>query len=78
MKQWIISYLDKDGVPQKLDHEAEQQPSEEQAAALLRELLVPVTQKLDLNDLEGRTDDPTVKALNDQNSVKLLSITEAS
>ncbi len=78
MKQWIISYLDKDGVPQTLSHEAEQQPNDEQAATLLRKRLVPVTQQLDLNDLEGRTDDPTVKALNDQNSVKLLSITEAS
>jgi hypothetical protein len=35
-----------------------------------------VTDELDLNDLEGRTDEPTVKTLKAQNSVQIISITE--
>lgn len=78
MKKWIISYQDKEGVKQQLDFQAERRPSEEDAARHLRSLLVPVTNDLDLNDLEGRTEDPTVKSLEDQNSVKILSITEGA
>lgn len=78
MKQWIISYLDKDGVQQQLDFQAETRPSEEEVARRLRPLLFPVTSDLDLNDLDGRADDPTVKSLKDQNSVEIISISEAS
>ena len=78
MKQWIISYLDKDGVQQQLDFEAEHRPSEEEVARRLRPLLFPVTNDLDLNDLDGRAEDPTVKSLKDQNSVEIIAITEAS
>jgi hypothetical protein len=78
MKVWTISFLDKDGVQQTLDLEAEQCPSHEEAAQRLRPHLFPVTSELDLNDLEGRTDDATVKTLKDQNSVEIISILEAS
>ncbi|WP_426141977.1 hypothetical protein [Pseudomonas sp. DWP3-1-2] len=77
MKQWTISYLDKDGVQQSLDLDAEQRPSEEEVARRLRPILFPVADELDLNDLEGRTADPTVKSLKDQNAVEIISINEA-
>jgi hypothetical protein len=77
MKQWTIAYLDKDGVQQSLDLDCEQRPSEEQVARRLRPMLFPVADELDLNDLEGRTAEPTVKSLKDQNSVQIISITEA-
>lgn len=77
MKHWIISYQDKDGEQRTYDHSAEQRPSEEMAAQILRKHLYPVTSELDLNDLEGRTAEPTVKSLDEQNSVKIISITEA-
>ncbi|EPJ84263.1 MULTISPECIES: hypothetical protein [Pseudomonas] len=78
MKQWTISYLDKDGVQQSLDLDAEQRPSEEEVARRLRPILFPVADELDLNDLEGRTAEPAVKSLKDQNAVQIISITEAS
>ncbi|WP_426113420.1 hypothetical protein [Pseudomonas sp. DSP3-2-2] len=78
MKQWTISYLDKDGVQQSLDLDAEQRPTEEEVARRLRPILFPVADELDLNDLEGRTAEPTVKSLKDQNAVEIISITEAS
>ena len=77
MKQWTISYLDKDGVQQRLDLESEQRPSEEEVALQLRPKLFPMTNDLDLNDLEGRTTEPTVKTLKDQNAVQIISIAEA-
>ncbi|RRV07306.1 hypothetical protein EGJ27_11500 [Pseudomonas sp. v388] len=76
MKQWAISYLDKDGVQQRVDIDFQDRPSEEEVARLLRRDLFPVTDELNLNDLEGRTDEPTVKTLKDQNSVQIISITE--
>ncbi|CAM3110909.1 hypothetical protein BZK31_11300 [Pseudomonas floridensis] len=76
MKKWAILYMDKDGVQQRHDVPWRTRPSEEDAARLLRKDLYPVTDKLDLNDLEGRTDKPTVKTLKDHNSVKIISITE--
>jgi hypothetical protein len=76
MKQWAISYLDKDGVQQRVDIDFQDRPSEEEVARLLRKDLFPVTDELNLNDLEGRTDEPTVKTLKEQNSVQIISITE--
>ena len=78
MKVWTISFLDKDGVQQTLDLESEQRPSEEEVAQRLRPHLFPVTNDLDLNDLEGRTAEPTVKTLKEQNAVQIVSIIEAS
>jgi len=78
MKQWTISYLDKDGVQQSVVFDSEQRPSEEEAAIQLRPKLFPVATELDMNDLEGRTPEPTVKTLKEQNAVQIISITEAS
>jgi hypothetical protein len=78
MKVWTISFLDKDGVQQTLDLESEHLPSDEEAAQFLRSHLSPVTTDLDLNDLDGRAAEPTVKTLKDQNAVQIISISEAS
>jgi hypothetical protein len=78
MKQWTISYLDKDGVQQSHAMESEHRPSEEEVARRLRPILFPVADELDMNDLEGRTAEPTAKSLKDQNSVEIISISEAS
>ncbi len=78
MKVWTISFLDKEGVQQTLDLESEQRPSEEEVAQYLRQHLSPVTTNLDLNDLDGRTAEPTVKTLKEQNAVQILSVVEAS
>lgn len=76
MKQWTITYLDKDGVRQSLEFASEQRPSNEDAADHLREVLYPVADKLDLNDLDGRAPEPTVKSLKALNSVQIISVTE--
>ncbi|BAP44408.1 hypothetical protein NJC40_20400 [Pseudomonas sp. 21LCFQ02] len=78
MKLWAVSYLDKDGVQQRLEIDSQQCPTHEEAARLLRPKLFPVAGELDLNDLEGRASEPTVKTLREQNSVQILSITELS
>ena len=78
MKVWTISFQDKDGVQQTHSLEADQRPSDEEAAQRLRHLLFPVTEDLDLNDLEGRTQEPTVRTLKEQNAVQIISIQEAS
>jgi len=77
MKVWTISFLDKEGVQKTLDLESDHRPSDEEAAQRLRPHLFPVTHDLDLNDLDGRTDEPTVKTLKEQNAVQIISIVEA-
>lgn len=78
MKQWAVSYFDKDGVAQCLNVDSQQLPTPEQAAQLLRHKLFPVSDELDLNDLDGRTAEPTLKTLKDHNSVQIISIKEVS
>lgn len=78
MKQWAVSYLDKDGELQRLNVDSQELPTHERVAQLLRPILFPVTGELDLNDLEGRTAEPTVKTLKDHNSVQIISIKEVS
>jgi hypothetical protein len=75
MKKWEVTFVDDHGL-QAVEHfECEQEPSMEQAAQMIRAKLLPVPAKLDLNDLEGRTDDPTLKSLKDQYSIQILTIT---
>ncbi|AIS14053.1 hypothetical protein C4K22_1861 [Pseudomonas chlororaphis subsp. aurantiaca] len=75
MQKWQVTFVDDHGVQSVEQFDCEQQPSMEEAAQLIRAKLLPVPAELDLNDLEGRTDDPTVKSLKDQNSIQILSIT---
>ncbi|CAI8934989.1 hypothetical protein [Pseudomonas sp. NPDC087626] len=74
MQKWEITFVDDHGVQSVERFDCEQQPDMEKAAQLIRAKLLPVPAELDLNDLEGRTDDPTLKSLKDQNSIQILSI----
>ncbi|QXH93334.1 hypothetical protein HU749_021145 [Pseudomonas ogarae] len=78
MQKWEITFIDDHGetTVEQFDHD--QKPTMEQAAQLIRERLLPVLKRLDLNDLENRTEDPTVKNLKSQNSIEILSITPIS
>lgn len=77
MKKWEITFVDDHGDQAVERFDCEQEPSLEQAAQMIRAKLLPVPAELDLNDLEGRTDDPTVKSLKDQYSIQILNITQA-
>jgi len=75
MSKWAVTFVDDHGVQDTEHFECANQPDLEQAARLIRAKLLPVPAALDLNDLEGRAPDPTVKSLKDQNSIQILSIT---
>ena len=75
MQKWEVTFVDDHGVQTVEQFDCDQEPTMERAAQLIRAKLLPVPAELDLNDLEGRTDDPTVKSLKDQNSIEILSIT---
>ncbi|KPA90677.1 MULTISPECIES: hypothetical protein [Pseudomonas] len=78
MKMWAVTFVDDHGV-QSVEHfDCEHQPSREQAAQWVRARLLPVPAELDLNDLDGRMDEPTVKSLKEQNSIQILRIAPAS
>jgi hypothetical protein len=75
MQKWKITFVDDHGETVDELFECEECPNNEQAAKLIRARCLPVAAELDLNDLEGRTDDPTVKSLKSQNSIEIISIT---
>ncbi|CRM07858.1 MULTISPECIES: hypothetical protein [Pseudomonas] len=77
MQKWQITFVDDHGVQSVEQFTCEQRPSLEDAAHMIRNKLVPVAAELDLNDLEGRQSDPTVKILKDQNSIQILDISPA-
>ncbi|AKS08594.1 MULTISPECIES: hypothetical protein [Pseudomonas] len=77
MQKWQITFVDDHGVQSVEQFTCEHQPSLEDAAHMIRNKLVPVAAELDLNDLEGRQSDPTVKILKDQNSIQILDISPA-
>ena len=74
MQKWQITFVDDHGVQSAEPFTCERKPSLEDAAHLIRDKLVPVAAELDLNDLEGRKPEPTVKILKDQNSIQILDI----
>ncbi|MFJ7144072.1 MAG: hypothetical protein ACN6OP_18040 [Pseudomonadales bacterium] len=75
MQKWQVTFVDDHGVQSIEQFDCEQQPTLERAAQLVRARLLPVSAELDLNDLDGRTDAPTLKSLKEQNSIQILSIT---
>ncbi|MGJ7516599.1 hypothetical protein ACSFE6_20025 [Pseudomonas baetica] len=75
MSKWKVTFVDDHGETIDEVFECEECPSHEQAAKLIKERFLPVAAKLDLNDLEGRTADATVKNLKAQNSIQILGIT---
>jgi hypothetical protein len=78
MQTWQITFVDDHGETSVEQFSCEQKPSLEDAAHLIRSKLVPVAAELDLNDLEGRQPEPTVKILKDQNSIQILDISPAA
>ncbi|WP_350614754.1 hypothetical protein [Pseudomonas sp. HY7a-MNA-CIBAN-0227] len=78
MQKWQITFADDHGDQSVELFDCEQKPSTEEAAQMIRAKLLPVAAELDLNDLEGRTNEPTVKSLKTQNSIQILSITPAA
>lgn len=77
MQKWEVTFVDDHGVKTVEHFDCEQKPSLEQAAQMIRAKFLPVPAALDLNDLEGRTEDPTVKNLKEQYSIEILSINQA-
>jgi len=75
MQKWKVTFVDDHGEQVDELFEGEECPDNEQAAKLIRARRLPVAAELDLNDLDGRTEDPTVKSLKTQNSIQILSIT---
>ncbi|MDI3273779.1 hypothetical protein ACYZT3_09975 [Pseudomonas sp. MDT1-16] len=75
MQKWKVTFVDDHGEQVDEVFESDECPNNEQAAKLIRARRLPVAAELDLNDLEGRADDPTVKSLKTQNSIEILSIT---
>ncbi|MFC6336312.1 hypothetical protein GIR22_14080 [Pseudomonas sp. CCM 7891] len=75
MQTWKVLFVDDHGVQSVEQFTCEQKPSLEDAAQMIRAKLLPVAAELNLNDLEGRIAEPTVKSLKTQNSIQILSIT---
>jgi hypothetical protein len=75
MQKWRVTFVDDHGEQVDEVFESSECPNNEQAAKLIRARRLPVAAELDLNDLDGRTDNPTVKSLKSQNSIQILSIT---
>ncbi|MBK5002530.1 hypothetical protein IAE37_004806 [Pseudomonas sp. S31] len=77
MKAWEVIFADQKGEPTSLLLQADQRPSEEDAARAIRSHLFPVMDELDLNDFQDRTPSPTARWLKEQNGVTITSIQEA-
>ncbi|MHA3739283.1 hypothetical protein ACXR0M_26930 [Pseudomonas sp. Eth.TT006] len=75
MQKWKVTFVDDHGEIVDEVFECTARPSDDEAARLIKERLLPVAAKLDLNDLEGRAPDAGVKSLETQNSIKIRSIT---
>ena len=75
MQKWKITFVDDHGETVDEIFECEECPDNEHAAKLIKARLLPVAAELDLNDLEGRTADASVKSLKSQNSIQILGIT---
>ena len=78
MKEWKISFVNKDGVLDSLKVELPNCPSIEDAAKLVRSRLYPVAAELDPHDFENRAASPITKNLKEQNSVEITAITEVA
>ncbi len=75
MQKWKITFVDDHGETVDEVFECDECPDNEHAAKLIKARLLPVAAELDLNDLEGRTADASVKSLKTQNSIQILGIT---
>ena len=74
MQKWKVTFVDDHGEIVDEVFERAECPSDDEAAQLIKAKLLPVAAALDLNDLEGRTSDASVKSLKIQNSIQILGI----
>ncbi|SDS71457.1 hypothetical protein [Pseudomonas granadensis] len=75
MQKWKVTFVDDHGEIVDEIFEREECPTDDEAARLIKQRLLPVAAQLDLNDLEGRTADAGVKNLKTQNGIEIRSIT---
>ncbi|KAB0494691.1 hypothetical protein [Pseudomonas vancouverensis] len=75
MQKWKVTFVDDHGVTKAEDFECDECPDKDRAAELIKSRLFPVAAKLDLNDLEGRTRNASVKELKTQYSIQILGVT---
>ncbi|WP_296248417.1 hypothetical protein [Pseudomonas sp. UBA4194] len=78
MKEWKISFVNKDGVLDSMTISAENCPTIEDAAKLVRSKLYPVAAELDDVTLPDKVASPAVKSLKSQHSVEITAITEVA
>lgn len=78
MKEWKISFVDKDGVLASLNISAATCPSLEDAAKRVRSELYPVSAQLDDVTLPDNIASPITKTLKSQHSVEITAITEVA
>jgi len=74
MKEWEVRFADQKGEPQTLLLNAEERPSEEDAARAIRSRLFPLMDELDLNDFQDRSFSPTARWLKEQSGVTITAI----
>ncbi|MBI6953059.1 hypothetical protein ACVWY1_003491 [Pseudomonas sp. TE6288] len=74
MKAWEVSFADQKGELKTLLLNAEQCPSEEDAARAIRSSLFPLMDELDLNDFQDRSFSPTARWLKEQSGVTITTI----
>ena len=74
MKEWEVRFADQKGEPQTLLLNAEERPSEEDAARAIRSRLFPLMDELDLNDFQDRSFSPTARWLKEQSGVTITTI----
>ncbi len=77
MQKWQITFVDDHGEQSVEVFNCAQKPSLEESAQMIRAKLLPIPAELDLNDLDGRIAEPTLKSLKDQNSIQILDISPA-
>ena len=76
MKEWKISFFNKDGVLDSMAINADTCPSIEEAATLVRSRLYPVAAELDEVNLPDTVASPVAKTFKSQHSVEITAITE--
>lgn len=74
MKACEVSFADQKGELKTLLLNAEQCPSEEDAARAIRSSLFPLMDELDLNDFQDRSFSPTARWLKEQSGVTITTI----
>ncbi|CAH0645912.1 MULTISPECIES: hypothetical protein [Pseudomonas] len=76
MKEWEVTFANQKGELSSLLLQAEDCPSEEEAARAIRSHLFPVMAELDLNDFQDRASSPTARWLREHSGVQINSIHE--